>query len=102
MRMFSFTVSSPPCSSHFYIASIRIREKVELMSWLCSGRTGYGNHGDYVFGWKGDALQRAMDSSNCNVNCPALKTQSIQTGNKCTQKQKVKEEIDGCEFSIYF
>lgn len=75
---------------------------MELMSWLCSGRTGYGNHGDYVFGWKGDALQRAMDSSNCNVNCPALKTQSIQTGNKCTQKQKVKEEIDGCEFSIYF
>ncbi|PVH82274.1 hypothetical protein DL98DRAFT_620270 [Cadophora sp. DSE1049] len=63
--------------------------------WSYGDATGYGNHGDYVFGWKGDALQRAMDSSNCNVNCPVLKTQSIQTGNKCTQKQKVKEEIGG-------
>ncbi len=61
-------------------------------------RTGYGSHGDYVFGWKGDSLQKAMDT-NCNINCPALKTQSIQAGNKCTQQQKVKEDIDDCELS---
>lgn len=46
-----------------------------------------------MFGWKGDALQKAMDS-NCNINCPQLKTQSIATGNKCAQQQKVKEDID--------
>ena len=56
--------------------------------------TGYGNHGDYVFGWKDDSLQKAMDS-NCNINCPQLKTQTIPTGNKCAQKQKVEENIDG-------
>ncbi|KAF2655777.1 hypothetical protein K491DRAFT_598203 [Lophiostoma macrostomum CBS 122681] len=62
--------------------------------WSFGDATGYGNHGDYVFGWKGDALQRAMDS-NCNINCPTLKTQTIPTGNKCAQQQKVVEDIDG-------
>ncbi|KAF2715802.1 hypothetical protein K504DRAFT_457949 [Pleomassaria siparia CBS 279.74] len=55
--------------------------------------TGYGTHADYVFGWQGDALQKAMDAF-CNVNCPQLKTQSTQTANKCTVPQKVKEPID--------
>ncbi|CAK7199334.1 hypothetical protein SEUCBS139899_002012 [Sporothrix eucalyptigena] len=62
--------------------------------WSFGDKTGYGNHGDYVFGWKGDALQRAMDA-NCNVNCPTLKTQSIATGNQCTKKMTVKEDVDG-------
>ena len=63
--------------------------------WSFGDTTGYGTHGDYVFGWKADALQRAMDSSNCNVNCPTLKTQTIAEANKCTQQQAVKEPIDG-------
>jgi hypothetical protein len=49
---------------------------------------------DAVFGWKGDALQKAMDA-NCTVNCPTLKTQSIATGNECAQEQKVEEDVDG-------
>jgi hypothetical protein len=61
---------------------------------------GYGNHGDYVFGWKGNALQTAMDT-NCNINCPQLKTQSIQQGNQCSVKATVNEPIDGCEFYFY-
>ncbi|KAF2822494.1 hypothetical protein CC86DRAFT_357397 [Ophiobolus disseminans] len=61
--------------------------------WSFGDKTGYGNHGDYVFGWKDDSLQKAMDA-NCNVNCPQLKTQSIAAGNKCAQSQKVKEDID--------
>lgn len=56
--------------------------------------TGYGTHGDYVFGWKGDALQRAMDQ-NCQVNCPTLKMQSTQAANRCTLPPKVREDVDG-------
>ncbi|KAF2197471.1 hypothetical protein GQ43DRAFT_435115 [Delitschia confertaspora ATCC 74209] len=62
--------------------------------WSYGDATGYGNHGDYVFGWKGDALQKAMDA-DCNINCPQLKTQSIAQGNKCAQSMKLKEDIDG-------
>ncbi|KAI8633888.1 hypothetical protein F5Y19DRAFT_471146 [Xylariaceae sp. FL1651] len=62
--------------------------------WSFGDATGYGNHGDYVFGWKGDALQKAMDS-NCNINCPQLKSQSIQQGNQCSVKPTVNENIDG-------
>ncbi|KAK4155735.1 hypothetical protein C8A00DRAFT_41665 [Chaetomidium leptoderma] len=62
--------------------------------WSYGDYTGYGTHGDYVFGWKGDALQRAMDA-NCDVACPTLKTQSIAVGNQCRQEKKVAEQVDG-------
>ncbi|KAH8665065.1 hypothetical protein BGZ60DRAFT_470745 [Tricladium varicosporioides] len=56
--------------------------------------TGWGHHGDYVFGWKGDALQRAMDNF-CHVDCPHLKNQTYEQANKCTQAPVVHEQIDG-------
>lgn len=71
----AITVSRPPC---------------QINNWLTS-------LGDYVFGWKDDALQKAMDS-NCNINCPALKTQTITKGNQCAVKRRVTEDIDSCEF----
>ncbi|KAM7211512.1 protein of unknown function (DUF1996) domain containing protein [Rhypophila decipiens] len=68
--------------------------------WSFGDKTGYGNHGDYVFGWKGDALQRAMDA-NCNSDllndkfkCPTLKLQSIADTNRCIVQRKVKEDLD--------
>ncbi|KAK3685355.1 hypothetical protein B0T22DRAFT_482332 [Podospora appendiculata] len=62
--------------------------------WSMNDTTGFGSHGDYVFGWKGDALQRAMDSP-CYVNCPTLKTQSISTMNQCSVPVTVDETTDG-------
>lgn len=68
--------------------------------WSYGDSSGYGSHGDYMFGWKGDALQRAMDQ-NCNgFQCNGLRTQSIQQGNQCTKKSSVDEQIDGCEYSL--
>lgn len=69
--------------------------------WSYGDPTGYGTHGDYVFGWKDDSLQKAMDN-NCNINCPALKTQSIADGNKCTVKTTVPENIDDCKLHAWW
>ena len=69
--------------------------------WSFGDETGYGVHGDYVFGWKGDSLQRAMDA-NCSsdlfsdkINCDTLQTQSLAEANKCTVEPTYKEDIDG-------
>lgn len=65
-------------------------------AWSMGDRTGYATHGDYMFGWKGDALQRAMDDP-CYVNCPTLKTQTVEEQNKCSVPDIVQEDIDGCK-----
>lgn len=62
-----------------------------------SNRTGYGQHGDYLFGWKGDALQKAMDalpSGKCaNANCSVLKVQSAKEAMACKKAQQVHEDV---------
>lgn len=66
--------------------------------WSFGDATGYGNHGDYMFGWKGDALQIAMDT-NCNGDrCPELEYQEIKNGNQCTKKPALEENLSGCKF----
>lgn len=67
--------------------------------WSQGDQTGFGNHGDYVFGWKGDALQKAMDS-NCD-RCPQLMSQSLGQGNKCSKGKVVREEVDGCKLKPF-
>ncbi|KAK0671589.1 hypothetical protein QBC41DRAFT_385671 [Cercophora samala] len=59
-------------------------------------KTGYGQHGDYVFGWKGDALQRAMDANGCfSATCGNQKSQDIATANRCQIQKTVREDVDG-------
>ena len=70
--------------------------------WSSGDPTGYSNHADYMFGWKGDSLQRAMDAHSY-VSAPGLKTQSIAEQNKCKVESMVNEDIDGCElFPVAF
>lgn len=59
---------------------------------------GFGTHADYLFGWKGDSLQRAMDSPcmfNACENGRPLKSQGVQAMNRCTVRDMVNENIDG-------
>ena len=69
-----------------------------------TNRTGYGAHGDYLFGWKDDALQRAMDGlgKGCHSeDCMSvLKIQSGKDAIACTKAQQAKEDVGNskCEF----
>jgi len=63
--------------------------------WSFDG-TGAGTHADYMFGWKGDALQRAMNKSECFYDgCGAITKQPMATAAKCTIKDMVLETVDG-------
>ena len=60
-------------------------------------RKGYSQHGDYVFGWKDDSLQRAMNARCTGDSCAVLKSQSAEDSMKCTKSRVVNDDIDGCE-----
>jgi len=65
---------------------------------LSSGdTTGYGQHADYVFGWKEDSLQKAMDNSCYITNCKSLTAQTPKVKNQCQVKNTVAEDINGCK-----
>ncbi|KAK3291598.1 uncharacterized protein B0H64DRAFT_366970 [Chaetomium fimeti] len=57
--------------------------------------TGYGQHGDYVFGWKDDSLQHAMDNNCFGPTCNGLTTQGFDKANACTVEPSVQEDVDG-------
>jgi Domain of unknown function (DUF1996) len=60
---------------------------------------GFGTHADYVFGWKGDSLQRAMDSSCMFQGCEngqPLKSQGVAQMNACSVRDMVGEDINAC------
>ncbi|KAI0150802.1 hypothetical protein GGR57DRAFT_514065 [Xylariaceae sp. FL1272] len=59
---------------------------------------GSAAHGDYVFGWEGDTLQKAMDNScNLNTDCPkaGITAQTPAQYNACTVQQQSPETVDG-------
>jgi hypothetical protein len=62
---------------------------------------GYGTHADYVFGWKGDSLQRVMNDSCMFHGCGSpgkqgiLQTQSVEDMNACGVQSTVVEDVDG-------
>ncbi|TVY80874.1 hypothetical protein LSUE1_G003911 [Lachnellula suecica] len=58
--------------------------------------TGYGAHGDYLFGWKAGALQRAMNAlgTNCfSETCPVLELQPSSNAINCTKPQQAVEDV---------
>ncbi|TFK22637.1 hypothetical protein FA15DRAFT_688269 [Coprinopsis marcescibilis] len=61
--------------------------------------TGYGQHADYVFGWQGDALQRAMDQctdiGGQPASCRALTQLSDAEMNRCSMNTVVNERVEG-------
>ncbi len=71
--------------------------------WSTGDTKGYSTHADYLFGWEGDSLQRAMDSDCFFQGCAedrkggVLKIQTPEEQNACTVPRTVDEDIDGCE-----
>jgi hypothetical protein len=63
--------------------------------WSYADGRGYGTHADYVFGWKGDSLQRVMNSSCMFHGCGSpgmqgvLKTQTVEEMNACKVESTV-------------
>ncbi len=65
--------------------------------WSFEGNS-YGTHADYMFGWRGDALQRAMDKSECFYDgCGSIQKQNMAIANQCQVQEMVGEETDGCK-----
>jgi predicted nucleic acid-binding Zn finger protein len=66
--------------------------------WSFEGK-GYGTHADYMFGWKGDSLQRAMDKSECFYDgCGSITKQQMSVANQCTVPDMVGEAVEGCKY----
>lgn len=74
----------------------------EALVRLTNSRKGYTQHGDYVFGWKGDSLQKAMDNRCTGDTCTQLELQTTTEAMKCTLPPTVKDNFDGCELALNF
>jgi hypothetical protein len=63
--------------------------------WSFGDRTGYGSHGDFLFGWMGNSLQNSFDPGCTGFAGCGLRSQRIPQANTCTKGQTVVEDVDG-------
>ncbi|KAJ3524645.1 hypothetical protein NMY22_g10906 [Coprinellus aureogranulatus] len=67
--------------------------------WSMGDPTGYGHHADYIFGWDGDALHRAMSDEGCMTSypgiCEVLTRRSDEEMAKCRIAPRVAEVTEG-------
>jgi hypothetical protein len=75
------------------------RDRVCQCQYIDHCSTGHGNHGDYMFGWKGDSLQRAVNARCDNDHCKELLRQSDEDAMKCRVAQTAVEDVgnDSCK-----
>lgn len=108
LKRFGILRSSTACGlavqrSHSFTAWVTrkliLSSKVSVLNIPLTS-TGTGQHADYMFGWQGDSLQRAMDSCTDSGGgiCSQLTTQADTVMNQCTQADRVNEPVDGCKF----
>ncbi|KAI1321552.1 hypothetical protein F5Y16DRAFT_405158 [Xylariaceae sp. FL0255] len=76
----------------FNDASLRPTDGSQPFVFSQGDNSGYGQHGDYVFGWEGDALQNAMSANCFGATCSALQTQTFDMANRCTVPTTVDEK----------
>ncbi|TVY75676.1 hypothetical protein LSUE1_G005180, partial [Lachnellula suecica] len=63
--------------------------------WSFGDGTGYANHADYIFGWKGTRLQQILDTNTyMNDSLTGATLQDVDGMNSCTQQAIVTEDID--------
>ena len=62
--------------------------------WSFGDDVGYGSHGDYLFGWKDDSLQTAIDRVNCGDQVCGLPLQTIPEANECMKDPVAYGEVE--------
>lgn len=69
---------------------------------VLSSKHDADSHAQYMFGWQGDSLQRAMDTEDCFYDgCGSLKKQAMSEANKCKVREMVVgDNIDGCKLNL--
>ncbi|KAK0642111.1 hypothetical protein B0T16DRAFT_394277 [Cercophora newfieldiana] len=57
--------------------------------------TGYSQHADYVFGWRGDSLKVGMEAGCAGADCPGMATQGMGPADGCAVGELAGESYDG-------